>query len=96
VTTIEEKKAAIVAAFGMAFAEFQSRHPKQVEEWLRQQSYNTIDDWTAQVLDADPALVAATAKEISVAETIKVVVPMILKMASAFFPPLAPLAAAVS
>jgi hypothetical protein len=87
--TFEEQKAAIAAAFETTWDNFAARHPHQVEEFLRQNEYDTINDWTAEQLDKGPvydALVAATAKEISFAETMKVVLSMLLQAAQTFMP----------
>ena len=87
--TLDEKKAVLVAACGIHFDALQARHPEQVGEFLRQEDFSTLDQWTAEQLERGPAydaLLDATAKEISIGETIKIVVPMILKLASSFFP----------
>jgi hypothetical protein len=84
--SLDEKKAAIAAAFGVTFQAFAARHPEMVAEWLRQNDYATIDDWAAEVMAEDPALIAATNQETDIGHAIQVVVPMILKVASAFFP----------
>jgi hypothetical protein len=88
-TTIDDAKQVLVIATGLRVEDLQARYPEQFAEMLRQEGYNSIGDWTATQLEKGPAydaLVAATAQEISIANTIKVVLPVILSILSTLLP----------
>lgn len=82
-------KKALVAVMNLTLESIERLYPEQFAEFLRQEGYSTIDDWSAAQLEKGPvynALLEQTSTDISFANTLKVVIPIALNLITGLFP----------